>query len=75
MLSNDEYTGYEKGVPNRNNIFSAANEVKFKEYEKAVGFLKIKKTIKILVNNIEEAKTNEEKEKAIQELKEYGYGI
>lgn len=48
---------------------------KFEEYEKAVGLLKLKKDIKSLLKEIEEASTKEEKDKAIERLKEYGYGI
>ena len=37
MLSEEQYTGYEKGVPNKNNIFSALNKVLFKGYEDIKG--------------------------------------
>lgn len=48
---------------------------KFEEYEDKVGVLKMKKSIKSLMNSINHAKTNEEKEKALEALKEYTDGI
>lgn len=48
---------------------------KFEEYEEKVGVLKMKKSIKSLMNSINKAKTNEEKEKALEALKEYTDGI
>lgn len=48
---------------------------KFEEYEDKVGVLEMKKSIKSLMNSINQAKTSEEKEKALQALKEYTDGI
>ena len=37
MLGMDEYTGYEDGKPNKNNIFKLENKVSFKDYEHITG--------------------------------------
>ena len=48
---------------------------KFEEYEAKVGVLKMKKQIKSLVSLLDKAKTIEEKEEALEALKEYTDGI
>ena len=38
MLTEDKYVGYEKGAPNKNNIFGK-NEVSFKKYESIINYI------------------------------------
>ena len=73
MLSEDQYTQYENGNPNENNIFKGENKIKFKGYEDIDGLYvgqfwkandnstKIKERIKEQLNNVNI--TDEEKTK------------
>ena len=79
MLSKDEYTGYENGVPDKNNIFSYSNEIKFLGYEDLDGvttkqfwsnnFDKIINRIKEKINMISEKENKDDKDE--QELLNY----
>ena len=77
MLSEDKYTQYESGQANKNNIFVANNEVKFKGYEDIdaldTGNFWVHHSTKIIKKINELLKrpdiTNEEKEKLIKSQK------
>ena len=48
---------------------------KLEEYEAKIGVIEIKKTLRKHLDSIKQAKTDEEKEKALLALKEYTDGI
>ena len=86
MLSEDEYTQYEKGKPNSNNIFAKTNQVAFKGYEKIEGLntshfwscnsTKIKEKIKKQLQELrsKESPTEEEKIK-LEKLEKAGKAV